>query len=841
MTITQSGAVGTGRITCTNEPNLTLSAIASAVSGCTQLGFNSYHIDRDIELLNCDFTMLREMLIITADISNGSVYGNGGGRRPPFFVRNDSTVVLTTSMIGFDCDQRGVSFVPWFGNSQSGFNTGQFEATECVFHLGNFEDYDTGVFFRMNDETTTFTFQSNQFIGGDPIRGWGSILGSVLSVNDSNRSYGSAVANIPNSVSSNNFAKDANIYTQFNTTFETDSTIDTPLGTNYSAGTIQILLRKDGTFTCRVIDSDPPKTYDLFNPNTGGTSGSKRANLDWVYRHNATITDGEDDLPEAGVRLDIVPTVISSPSVQTTKTSDTSGQFTETLVYHSRDHFRNTSPATEINSQYGPFKIRYWKYEFITQDRSGDSYDNRRNRETLRMLRDGSLTEQVEATVAAYTILSNLDRLRDRFKYETGANLSLIDAGAGGGVVSIPSVYSLVFNSSGSAFTLVGSTLTINSGTLDTGTNYSTLQVSNNVSFSGSSALSANLNVSSPSIVTAQNQDRVTGNVNILNGGTVELSDINSAQLTGTGSNGGLLKVNGATTSTTLDLRAYTINLGFEVENDSGVNITLRLNATQIVPTLTETSGTITVDNSAPLTVNNLTSAYIYLENNLGVQQDYQTLVSGTYNFGIPATATGTWKLVIDRQGFDRKSFSFTADGNAREFDGTLTQQVDLAGGAIYQAQSSSDVNIVGASSRIDVQNSTISGSVIYDMVQDYAVSATGMADDTVDALSYFPTDNGNYFSLATWQFRRDVSAVSLPTVNAIVSQNSDDPVDETNGQVSVQFSGGGLTATAKQDVRDSMALDLSVGVSPVAGSIDTTLNNTSVHSRSAASIRPSL
>lgn len=261
------------------------------------------------------------------------------------------------------------------------------------------------------------------------------------------------------------------------------------------------------------------------------------------------------------------------------------------------------------------------------------------------------------------------------------------------------------------------------------------------------------------------------------------------------------------------------------------------------------TSGTITTANGAivssgqedstgvatAITVLNLTSSYIYLEDNVGTQQDYQSLVTGTYNFAAPLGSTGTWKLVVDRQGYTRKTFTFTADGVDKEFDGSLTQLLDLNGIAIYQGQSASDVTVVGASSLVDVKDSVLTGSVIYDMVQDYSVTAAGMDDTSVGNVTYFTTDNGNYLGLGTWQIRRDATATSLPTINAIVSQDSGTPLDETNGQVAIQFTGGGLSDTAKQDIRDAMAQDLTIGVTPTSGSIDANLDLTLIHARNAA------
>ncbi len=600
MTITQSGGVGTGRITVANEASVTLSDIASAVSGMTLIGNGAYHLDRDIEFLNSNFSMLRETLVITADIRNSGTYGNGTGRRPPFFIRDDSTVDWQSSNVSFNVDQRGNVFVPWFGNSQPGFNTGQFTAEGCIFFLGDLVDWDVGAFFRMNNVSAVFNFQDNQFIGGDPTRGWGSIFGDPASIMRGNRSFGSAVANIPNSPSEDNFAQDADIYMQFNTNFEVDVEILNPTGGNFSSGTIQVLLRKPGTFNCFVRNCDLPRTYQNFNPRN---NNNERANLLWTYDHNATVTDAFDSLPEQDVQLDIVPTTQDVDSIATRKVSDVNGQFSKTDVLHSRDFFRGIN--TPVNTLFGPFRIRYAKYGFIFRDRSGDAYDRTRGVEEFRMLRDASIVEASEASVAAYMRLDTLDQLRDRWHYERLADLALNDTGAGGGAITSGG-YNLTINSgAGTAFEESGGTISIRpTGALMAGSAYGTLIAESGDTITATTPVAANLTAQSGGAIRVSDLADLTGTLTL--SGTLTVTAAGGGAIpSGSAASTGQIVVSAASANDRFNAEAFTFDAASVIENTSGQPIIVELAAGQQQPIAVETSGTITFE--APIVTQGLT------------------------------------------------------------------------------------------------------------------------------------------------------------------------------------------------------------------------------------------
>lgn len=260
-----------------------------------------------------------------------------------------------------------------------------------------------------------------------------------------------------------------------------------------------------------------------------------------------------------------------------------------------------------------PYFCNTRKYDKLTQS---FNFDARSSISTIVSdVNDSSITETNKTTVLAYSTLETLDKFRDRQKAEHVDNDDIEDVSAGGGAVDLTNStdvetsytgYALIVDSLASAWSHSSGTLTIGASNLASGSNYTNLIPFSTLTFSNGATASCTVTLNNTVVATVDNQAVLAGNVNINNGGQLDLDDITSAQLSGTGSSGGLLKVNGAATSTTLDLRAYTINLGFEVENDSGVDITLRLNATQTVPTLTETNGTITVDNSVLLTLTGL-------------------------------------------------------------------------------------------------------------------------------------------------------------------------------------------------------------------------------------------
>lgn len=62
---------------------------------------------------------------------------------------------------------------------------------------------------------------------------------------------------------------------------------------------------------------------------------------------------------------------------------------------------------------------------------------------------------------------------------------------------------------------------------------------------------------------------------------------------------------------------------------------------------------------SGVLTVTGLTAAQVYVQNNSAVQQDYQPSQTGDYVFPTPFGSSGTWRLVVNKQGYFPQIFDF--------------------------------------------------------------------------------------------------------------------------------------------------------------------------------------
>ena len=255
-----------------------------------------------------------------------------------------------------------------------------------------------------------------------------------------------------------------------------------------------------------------------------------------------------------------------------------------------------------------PYVCNTRKYDKITQS---FSFDARAPLSTvISDVDDSSITETTKATVLAYGTLETLDKFRDRHKAEHVDNDDIEDISAGGGAVDLTTStntetsytgYALIIDSIAGAWSHSSGTITIGASTLTSGSNYTNLIPFSTLTFANGAAASCNVILNNTVVATTANQGVLTGNVNINNGGRLDLVDLTTNQLIGTGASGGRIKINGASTSTIVDLRAYTINSGFEIQNNSGIAVTVRLLPTQAIPTLVETSGTLTVDNSVSL------------------------------------------------------------------------------------------------------------------------------------------------------------------------------------------------------------------------------------------------
>lgn len=149
---------------------------------------------------------------------------------------------------------------------------------------------------------------------------------------------------------------------------------------------------------------------------------------------------------------------------------------------------------------------------------------------------------------------------------------------------------------------------------------------------------------------------RMDGAADISGTAVFEMENISNASLPAhVFGAGGKLLISGATVDTTLDLRGSTFDATSVIENTSGENITVRIDPAATVPVLTETSGTITIDNAFTSTINlpNIIDDSKYLFFIDGVATGGLQTVSGgsgiseAFTAGTDFTAGDSWEVWI--------------------------------------------------------------------------------------------------------------------------------------------------------------------------------------------------
>jgi hypothetical protein len=211
-------------------------------------------------------------------------------------------------------------------------------------------------------------------------------------------------------------------------------------------------------------------------------------------------------------------------------------------------------------------------------------------------------------------------------------------------------------------------------------------------------------------------------------------------------------------------------------------------NGATVIGSVTDVGGT---EFSTSIEITNLTSADIYIEDNLGAQFDYQTGVTGTYNNVAPLGSTGTWKVVINRAGYIASVNTFTADGADKSYNGDLVQLTQPSGSPMYTGSTSSVLSVVPATdgSRMNVRigNGTVTAQQVLDESEAALSTAAGM--------EYLGNGGGRieFATLATGTFLflkdnvrliRDNAGDSSATVEAFVTSSDGVILDNTNGDV---------------------------------------------------------
>ena len=222
-------------------------------------------------------------------------------------------------------------------------------------------------------------------------------------------------------------------------------------------------------------------------------------------------------------------------------------------------------------------------------------------------------------------------------------------------------------------------------------------------------------------------------------------------------------------------------------------------NGATVVGSVTDTGGT---EFSTSIEITNLTSADIYVEDNLGNQFDYQTGVTGTYNNTAPFGSTGTWKVVINRAGYIASVNTFTVDGNTKSYNGDLVQLTQPSGSPMYTGSSSGVLSVVpetdGSRMNVRIGNGTVTAQQVLDESEVALSTAAGMEylGNGGGRLEFASLATGTFLFLKTnVRLIRDTAPDSSATVEAFVTSSDGVILDSTNG--GVQF----VTVTRAQQL----------------------------------------
>ena len=132
---------------------------------------------------------------------------------------------------------------------------------------------------------------------------------------------------------------------------------------------------------------------------------------------------------------------------------------------------------------------------------------------------------------------------------------------------------------------------------------------------------------------------------------------------------------------------------------------------------------------TTPISIIDNSANTIILLDDSDVTQDLQTNVTGTYNFNIPASATGTWRVVIDRIGAIASSFDIPTNGLNQQFSGVL-QEYRLADNSLMLTGATSPLCTVafsGGLMRIFIGNGSVTPQQIFTTTETALITEDGL------------------------------------------------------------------------------------------------------------------
>jgi hypothetical protein len=232
-----------------------------------------------------------------------------------------------------------------------------------------------------------------------------------------------------------------------------------------------------------------------------------------------------------------------------------------------------------------------------------------------------------------------------------------------------------------------------------------------------------------------------------------------------------------------------------EIEVTGGVDLTVTLTNGAAIPTLTQTSGTITLINDMTVNVTGLTIGdTIRVSDDTGAQQEYTMATGTSYQFTISRDNDGeSWKVAVDRAGYAPDVSTFTvAEGTTLEVNVTLNEYIRFEGDPMYAGATcplcTISFDFVTPQATIDIGDGIADLQAVFDEVEDELLTSDGMRwhaeQGSVTKYDDLP-GLGKVLGLGqNWRVRRANAGDVNAGVNGYLLSEDSQPIDGSNGSV---------------------------------------------------------
>lgn len=230
----------------------------------------------------------------------------------------------------------------------------------------------------------------------------------------------------------------------------------------------------------------------------------------------------------------------------------------------------------------------------------------------INTLADDAWSNSNSGVPLGLTTTADLDKLYDMAKSWKTLSLTNFDYPSAATLIAAKVGLQLQFSGvsvdidSGAASTFAINTgtnkATVKSVTLAAGTKMTSIScAANTMTLLNSAVISAGVDIATGCTIIIPSPSRLTGTVT-MTGGVLEIQGHSAGILSGTLDASSSIEISGASTDDEFNMTGIVFQSASVIENTSGNNIVIKLLPAQTAPTKTETSGTITFDNSITIT-----------------------------------------------------------------------------------------------------------------------------------------------------------------------------------------------------------------------------------------------